>query len=296
MDIKQLSYFVQIAADESFSAAARKLFVSQPALSKAMKSLEQELSIKLFYSADRKTKLTEAGERFYKKAQKLLEDYRDLIETAAENIGGERGHITLGLPPIVGSCLLTNLVARFYSQYPQIEFTLVEKGVNALQEDVMAGAIDMACVILPLYSNQFDEQPLTSDKNVLLVSESHPLADCTSVDFSELANETFVLFNEEFTLYRQILTACRESGFEPNIAVTSSQWDFLTELVRENQGISILPRPILQKYGTQGLKLININHRCSDWNVSLISKKGHYMTSACRKFMDYLKSSFNDRQ
>ena len=100
-----------------------------------------------------------------------------------------------------------------------------------------------------------------------------------------------MLFNEEFTLYRQIIAACREAGFEPNIAVATSQWDFIVELVRENRGISILPRPILDKFVPKGVKLLDIEQQISHWDVALIAKKGHYMSSACKKFIDFVKAN-----
>ena len=295
MDIKQLNYFIQIAIDESYSIASKKLYISQPALSKVVKNLEQELNIKLFYSSERKTKLTDEGRVFLQKAQKLVEDFNELLETTCKNEKIEKGHIALGIPPIVGSCYLSDLVIKFQKEYPNIDISITEKGANGLQQDVFLGVLDMGCIMMPIFSNQFEITPIFEDRNVVLVNKEHPLSDRKSVSLSELHNETFLTFNEDFTLYHQILTSCREHGFEPNIAVTSSQWDFLVELVSQNFGISILPRPIFEKYEHPQVKLLELedDETLREWKIALIFRKNRYMSNASRHFISFLKQNLH---
>jgi len=288
VDIKQLNYFIQIAQDQSYSVAAKKLYISQPALSKVVKNLEQELGVKLFYFAGRKTKLTDEGSLLFEKAQKLVEDFNGILSMSGSGSVMEAGHVAMGIPPILGSCFLVDLVMAFQKQYPGIDINLVEKGAHVLQQDVFMGLLDIGCVLAPIYSNQFDIMPLVRDQSMLLVHREHPLAQAESVTLDDLKEERFVIFNEDFTLHHKILAGCRDAGFEPNIAVTSSQWDFLLELVSQNYGVSILPRPILVKYRQPNIRLIPVTGCDVEWDFVLISRKDRYMSSACRRFMEYL--------
>ncbi|MBQ4061681.1 MAG: LysR family transcriptional regulator [Christensenellaceae bacterium] len=295
MDIKQLNYFIQIAVDESYSIASKKLYVSQPALSKVVKNLEQELNTKLFYSSERKTKLTDEGRIFFKKAQKIVEDFNELLETSCQSENMEKGHIALGLPPIVGSCYLSDLVIRFQNAYPHIDISITEEGANSIQQDVFLGVLDIGCIITPIFSNQFEITPIISDRNILLVNENHPLSEKETVTISDLRDENLLIFNEDFTLYHQIIAACRDNNFEPNIAVTSSQWDFLSELVSQNFGVSILPRPILEKYPHPHTVAIefNDNESIKEWNVAMIRRKNRYLSTACKHFKNFLEKNLS---
>ncbi len=294
MDIKQLTYFVQVAIDENYTVAARKLFISQPALSKVMKNLEQELGLKLFYYSDKKTKLTDAGQELFAKAKKLIEEYNALLASIHEKNDFEKGHVTLGIPPILGSCYFSAVLAGFNKAYPGITITIVEKGANGIQQDVMMEHIDIGFVILPIFSNQFDSIPIIENNNLLLVHKSHPLAGKQSVRYSDLKDEIFVIFNEDFTLHNQIISACRNSGFEPMISVKSSQWDFIVELVSHNQGVSILPRPILEKFPNPDIRTLSIEADSSSrWDIALISKRGRYMSYAGTKFIEYVTNAFS---
>ena len=292
MDIKQLTYFIQIATDQSYSIAAKKLYISQPALSKVVKNLEQELGVKLFYFSGRKTKLTDDGSRLFEKSKKLVEDFNEILSMGGSDGAMEAGHVVMGIPPILGSCFLVDAVMAFQKLYPNIDISLVEKGAHILQQEVFLGLLDIGCVLAPIYSDQFDITSLVDDESVLLVHRDHPLAQRKSVALEELRDERFVIFNEDFTLYHKILAGCRDAGFEPDIAVTSSQWDFLVELVSQNYGISILPRPILIKYRQPNIRMIRIeNGDILGWNIVIISRKDRYMTGACRRFIDYLSES-----
>ena len=291
MDIKQLNYFIQIANDESYSTASKKLYISQPALSKVVKNLEQELNMKLFYSSERKTKLTDEGRAFFEKAQKLVEDFNHLLESTGKSDKTEKGFLSLGLMPIVGSCFLSEIVIEFQKEYPNIDISISEKGANSIQQDVFLGTMDIGCAITPIYSNQFEIIPIIHDRNMVLVNENHPFASKEKLTVSDLIDENLVIFSEEFTLNQQIMAACKEVGFKPNVAVTSTQWDFLTELVALNFGISILPRPILEKYPHPHSVAVEFDESESlrDWNPALIYRKNRYMSNAAKLFISFLK-------
>jgi len=146
---------------------------------------------------------------------------------------------------------------------------------------------------LPVYDDKFDSINLVSDETVLVVSDSHPLSDCSEVTYGDLKGERFVIFNKEYTLYHQITANCRNAGFEPLIVSTSGSWDYITELVSLNHGVTIMPRPIFQKRAYKGIKVLKLCGDNISWNVVLITKKGVAPSNIVKSFVEYTKNYFS---
>ena len=137
MDIRQLKYFVQVADSGPYSLASQKLFVSQPALSKTIKGIEEELGFTLFYSHQRRQYLTDRGQILYDKAVHLIKEYNSLMETAYDESGIEKGHLTIGMSGSTGSSsLFGHIYPGFAANHPMIDFTTVEKVTSILKEEI----------------------------------------------------------------------------------------------------------------------------------------------------------------
>ena len=113
MDIKQISYFLAVAQEKSFSKAAENLTVSQPTLSVAVKKLEEELGVQLFYSFSREQRLTDEGLRLMKGARRLMEAYQQTVEGVRVMDRNTEGAFTLGLSPLFGACFFGDLLPGF---------------------------------------------------------------------------------------------------------------------------------------------------------------------------------------
>lgn len=291
MDTRQLSYFVQVAKDRSFTLAARNLHLSQPALSKMIKKLEEDLGVQLFDRSEHKMTLTDAGEKLFEEGQKLLSEMAAVTEAIKDTKNLKTGNVSVGIPPVIGTSYFPPLIANFRNDYPGINLSIIENGAVTVYEMVEKGFVDLGLIILPELSDRIEYIPVIEDEAVLIVHRDHPLANRSSVKFEDLQNEAFALLNETFLIHHHVIKACREAGFEPNIYFSSSQWDFLTELVCLNQGISILPRPILARFNSQNIKQIPIDHPEMRWRIAIILKKNRYVSHAARKFIDYIKEN-----
>lgn len=291
MDTRQLSYFVQVAKDNSFTVAARNLHLSQPALSKMIKKLEEDLGVQLFDRSEHKMTLTDAGERLFEDGQRLLSEMDRITETIQDTKNLQTGNVSVGLPPVIGTSYFPPLIANFRNDYPGINLSIIENGAVTVYEMVEKGYVDLGLVLLPELSDRIEYIPVIEDEAVLIVHKDHPLANKESVVFNDLKGETFALLNETFLLHHHVVDACRESGFEPNICFSSSQWDFLTELVGLNQGVSILPKPILSRFNSMNIIQVPINHPAMRWRIAIILKKNRYVSHAARKFIDYVKQN-----
>lgn len=289
MDIKQLRYLVEIVKGGGYSEAAKKLYVSQPNLSKSIKNLEQELGQKLFYMEGNRARLTESGENLFHMAENLIEQYDEIYNVMRNMTHLITGTVKIGIPPIIGTCVIPRLLSEFKQKYPDIHVQVNQKAADTVQRLVDERKLDIGFTIMPVISDAFQIVPLVRDKNKLIVNKNHPLAKCKKVNYEMLKNETFVLLDDEYTLYQNIVAGCRESGFEPRILLKASQWDFIVQLVKINMGISIIPRRILEMYPMSDIVEVEIDHRSSAWDVVMIAKQNIYKSLATKQMISFIE-------
>lgn len=289
MTLKQLTYFLEIAKMRNFTKAAANLYISQSALSKTVKAMESELGVQLIDRTVNHFKLTPEGEIFYQKGLIAIKNINSELEDLYGSLGTEKGHITVGIPPVIGTAYFTSIIYKFRNMYPDVELKIIEAGANTIKKWVSDGEVDIGVVILPVSNDDFNVIPIVTAENVLLVNKNHPLAQYDEVSFKMLKDERFIALNSTFMLYDQIISLCRISGFEPNIVCESSQWDFITEMVVLDQGVSILPRPILKRYNSDKLKLISLNDPSFSWNIAIILKKDKYISRIIKSFIELSK-------
>lgn len=291
MDIKQISYFMAVAQEGSFSRAAEKLEVSQPTLSMAVKKLEEELGAELFYSFNRRQNLTDEGLRLKEGAAKLLEVYQETIENVKLSDYVGSGAVTLGLSPLFGACFFGDLIPSFSAAYPNIKINMIEDGANKIDELVEKGEVDLAVTLNTERTASFASCHFSTQRNVALLHKKHPLANAKSITVADLKEDSFAIFNQDFILNRQIMSACHAAGFRPKIALLSSQWDFMVDLVSRNRAVSILPKPVLDKHPDPNVVCVPLMDSMKYWDIVLAWNKQKYMSKSCRLFLDYVKEN-----
>ena len=288
MDIRELKYFTQVAISANYSAAAEKLYISQPALSKVIQKMERELGTKLFYTEHRQQCLTPEGQQLYEKASKVIAEYDEISEAVHTDKGFCSGHVHIGFPDVAGTCFFCELIANFSHQYPNIKLHIREDGSQRILSDVESGALDVGCVVLPVPEDSFDASLFVRDSSCLVVSKDHPLARRDSVSLKELRDESFILLGAEFSTHYDIKTALQQAGFEPNIVMLSSQWDFVIQMVRLNYGISVLPSSIFKRFSFPDIHLLQIAHPAMRHHLELITKKDGYVSYAVNCFISHV--------
>ncbi len=290
MNLKHLSYFVDISKRESFTKAADDIYVSQSALSKSVKSLEQELNVTLIDRTSKSFNLTEEGRTLYVEGEKLLQYIDESQDKIIEKIHRSRRRLRIGVPPVISTVYFSQLLFRFIKQYPNIELEISEVGANIVQNQINAGNIDIGVVILPIINtDNYHIIPAMSSDNALIVNKDHPLASRDEVDFKELEHEDFLILDRNYMLHDRIIKNCEIAGFYPHITTESSQWDFLAEMVAYNQGISILPVPIMKRfYSSDRIKMIRLKEPEFPWNIAMIFKKEKLITAQMEEFIHFV--------
>ena len=292
MDIRELKYFTQVAVSANYSAAAEKLYISQPALSKVIQKMERELGVKLFYTEHRQQCLTPEGRQLYDKAAKVIAEYDEIEEAVRSDKGLFSGHVHIGFPNVAGTCFFCELIADFSRQYPNIKLHIREDGSQRILSDVESGVLDVGCVVLPVSEETFDASLFIRDSSCLVVSKDHPLAQRDSISLGELRDESFILLGADFSTHHDIKEALQQAGFEPNIVMLSSQWDFVIQMVRLNYGVAFLPRSLFQRFYYPGIPLLDIDGGFQMEDLGLVTKHGQYLPRSVKCFIDYALTHF----
>ncbi|MBC6007831.1 LysR family transcriptional regulator, partial [Bacillus pumilus] len=224
MDIRHLTYFLEVARLKSFTKASQSLYVSQPTISKMVKNLEDELEVQLFYRNGRQVEMTDAGQTMYTQASEITQSFQNLTSELNDLMNVKKGHIRIGLPPMIGSSFFPNVMGEFRQQYPDVTFQLVEHGSIKVEEGVEDGSLDIGVIVLPANDKIFHTYTIIKEDMKLVTHPSHPMAGRDKVDLADLKEESFIFFREDFVLHSRILNECMNAGFRPNVIYETSQW------------------------------------------------------------------------
>ncbi|WP_340373639.1 LysR family transcriptional regulator [Peribacillus sp. FSL E2-0218] len=294
MDIKHLQYFIEVTNFNNFTRAADHLFITQPAISKMIKNLEIELGVELFDRSRKQLILTDAGRVVLEQAKLIDKAFRNL-ETEVDNLLGlKKGHIRIGLPPIIDASFFPQILSRFHEQYPNITFQLVEDGSKKIEESVQKDQIDIGVIVLPTNTSLFHHFSFLEEDINLIVYPSHPFANRQEIDLAELENESFILFNKDYVLRDLIISSCSEAGFSPHIVTESSRWDFIEEMVYCKLGVALLPESLCRH--DERVRSIKVKQPSISWKLGFIWSKDHYLSYAAKEWLKYTKEALNNKE
>lgn len=254
MELRQLIYFVAVAEELSFTRAATRLRIAQPAVSQQVRRLERELRQELFDRSDRRIRLTTAGEIFLAHARTSL-TAAQAGRNAMHSLGGElSGVLTVGTIPAPPRWLLERL-RSFRARHPKVRFKITTGDPERLAELVSAAGLDLALVGVTgprqpagssgrrlgvtLGSRPIDEEPL-----VVVTPPGHPLARREQVTLKKLGEAQLVTLSAGSGLRAVLESAFAAAGLDPDIAVEANAVHDLGALVAAGLGVAVLPTSV----------------------------------------------------
>lgn len=285
MDVQSLRYFVEVARRGGFTRASEALHVTQPAVSKMIKALEEELGTPLLLRERRQVTLTQAGRLVLERAQGVLDSMRVIEEEVVQLTSLRRGRLRLGLPPIVGVTYFPQLLAEFHRAHPGIVLEIREEGSHNIEKLVLDRDLDVGAVVLPTDEEAFGTLPFVSDALGVVLHPGHPLAGRRSLPLRDLRDSHFVFYRPDYALHGHILDACRRSGFTPEVVSESSHWDFIVELVAANIGVALLPQTICRQLDERRVRSIPMSDPLIPWKVALIWRRDRHLPPATRAWL-----------
>jgi DNA-binding transcriptional LysR family regulator len=257
LELRQLTYFVAVAHEESFTRAAERLHVAQPGVSQQIRRLEAELGAALFDRSSRRPRLTAAGAALLPHARDALaasEAGRQAVAALQDVIGGT---LLLGAIPGIPDLDLPGLLAAFRTAYPAVDIALREdqpapliEGLRRDEHDVIVVGLSSSDPPDGLLVDVIRVEPL-----VLVTSIDHQLANRHSVSVAELRGESLVSLTRASTLRGLVEQACAAAGFSARIALETTEVGLLCDLVTQGLGVTIVPRSTADHSARHGAKL-----------------------------------------
>jgi DNA-binding transcriptional LysR family regulator len=295
MNIKQLETFVTVARQLSFTKASEEMFITQSSVSKIIKSLEDELSVQLFYRTPQ-IRLTDAGKELYRHSVDVL----SMLDNIPIEIGNlsklKKGRVRIGIPPIIGSSFFPGVIGSFKAKYPEIDIRLTEVGSKVIIDELENGNLDVGIVCsYPSNRDEYHIYPLVKSQLMVGVHADNPLASRESLSFSDLRDESFVLFKEDFSLYDSIMEGCSQNGFSPNIICNSSQKDFILEMVASKMGITCLPLVTCAHVNNDSLRFVPLENPRIFLSLLITWKRNRYLSYASREWIRFTSETLDIR-
>ncbi len=288
MELRALRYFVEVVRQQSFTAAAEQMFVTQPTISKMVKALEDEIGSPLLLRDSRQMVLTDAGRIVYQRGQDVLAAQAQLQAELDDLAELGRGELTIGIPPL-GGAAFTPAIAEFRRRHPNIELKLVEQGARAIEAALASGELEMGGVLEPVDPAVFDVQRMVRAPLWLVSRRGARWDREQAVPLADLAEEPFVFYAESLALHQAVIEACARAGFAPSIVSRSGHWDFMAALVHAGVGIALLPAPYCRRLDPAQFSCRPIVEPEIEWSIALGWLRRGYLSHAARAWLEVVR-------
>jgi DNA-binding transcriptional LysR family regulator len=285
LDIRALRYFAEVVNCGGFSRASEILHVTQPAISRAVRLLEEECGVRLLTREPKTVKLTREGEVVYRHATQMLRQARQLTSELKDMKSELKGVLRVGLPPLVGSTFFPDVIAKFRREYPGIELQIAEFFSSHLEQALDDGEIDIAAAMLPVDTERFVVQQFAADRLMFVVNPGHEISAYSAMRILALKSQPLVTFTKDFKLCQLIEDACRAQGFIPSIVGRSSHLDLVLAMVASGMGITVLPESVIERNNVRHFVSVPIVKPAIHFELALVRLRESYVSHGCRAWL-----------
>ncbi|MEK8130628.1 LysR family transcriptional regulator [Paenibacillus filicis] len=282
MDSRKLHYFAEVATAASFTKASEKLLVAQPAISKTIQKLEDELQLVLFDRSEKSAILTPEGKILFDYATDILEKIEDARRRMEELRVLQRGEIRIGLPSTFGSAYFLPIIKEFIYQYPSVNISVVEEGTKRIRMLIERKEIDFGIIAVNSAEPEVEMIPLLVDDMVACFPTDHPFAKKNAVALHELVDEPLILFKDD--CFQQRLF--KNAGLDTKVIFTTNQLSIIESLVGEGVGATLLLRMVAESLSSLGS--VPIYPQIPIY-LGVCKKRNTYLSKAGQTFLDFLK-------
>ena len=283
MEIRQLYYYMELCKQKNFTEAGYACNMTQGALSKQIRKLENELGITLIRRNTRKFELSKEGEIFLSYAKKMTGTYEEMLKNVQKN-----QEIKIGCMPVLAPYHFARLVADFRKEYPDIKLVIDERIASEIQEN--SDRYDF----LILRENMMEDQkkfrfsPLYDDKLCAVLYEKHPLYGRDRLQLKELKDDVFIFPERGSGSYEVFYKSCEKAGFEPKIAFEFPQANTIMSFVSEGVGVTITFSTVYREAKCAGVKMIPLEDELHSV-ISLFYRKNKPLDYAKKQFLNYVR-------
>ena len=275
MELRKLKQFTVLAEELHFGRAAERLAMTQPPLSLAIRSLEDELGVRLFERTRRRVALTHAGAAFLEEAQVLLARADQAVEQARAADRGEVGRLTVGFMAATAYTVLPMVLRDFAASYPAVRLAVRELTLPQQYEALRRGDIQVGLVRPPVLDAELDAEVILEEPLVIALPAKHRLASRARIAAKQLAGEPFVMFQRGpgLVLHDLVTRFCLGVGFTPRVVQEASQTHVVVGLVSAGIGLALVPESA-QNIRLRGVVYRSLNDTTPPVHTALAWRRG----------------------
>ena len=287
MDTQALTAFLAVAESGSFSTAAERLFITQPAVSKRIAQLEQQLGTRLFDRVGRRIRLTEAGEALLPRARQVLLDLEDMGRAISNLTGTVSGTLRIGTSHHIGLHRLPPVLRRFSREYPDVKLDIHFIDSEEAWEAVLHGDLEMGVVTLPPQPDpRLHSQAVWQDPLVFMAAPEHPLARLDRVTLETLTGYSAILPSPVTFTRRIVESLFEEQALTLNISMSTNYLETIHMMASIGLGWSVLPETMLD----DSVVRLNVDTALPVRRLGVVTHPGRSRSNAAGAFLDILNS------
>ncbi|MGQ9509289.1 MAG: LysR family transcriptional regulator [Thermodesulfobacteriota bacterium] len=287
--LHSLLVFHEVVRQKSFSKAAEELFISQPAVTKHIKGLEDQLGFVLIHRGRGEFKLTEEGKTLLREARRIVNLLRG-AEDRLEKLQKERqGSLKIGTSESYSKCLMPELLSAFQNGYPFIKISLDVGNSEEIERSLTNYRNDLALIAVTKTSLRFVSIPFLKEELVLIVSPFHELACKDRISIREIQRFPFIIRAKGSTTRKVLLEAFKKSRIQPSLLIEAGSSEFIKQWVSEGKGISIIVKRIVEEEVRKGiLQMISLEDPLT-LQVALLYLKEERANPVIRAFSRFIQ-------
>ncbi|OLL32571.1 LysR family transcriptional regulator [Burkholderia sp. SRS-W-2-2016] len=289
MELKQLRYFVAVAEELHFGRAAKRLFISQPALSFDIRKFEEQLGVQLLARTNKSVTLTNAGQALLGEARRLLLQASEAERITQRSAHGLAGRLRIGF---VNSMLYRGMpqaVSRFEADHPGVEIVLKEMNTSEQVQAIQRMQIDMGYAHWGNFPSEVVSTTVFSEPFLCCLPAGHALARKRKIDLRALAQEPFILFPRTVSPHYHdlIIAQCVSAGFSPLIRHEARLWQTVVTMVGFGMGVALVPYT-LRQIGDPRVCFVPLQGEALRSEVLLL-RRGGATEPVADRFIEYLR-------
>lgn len=286
----QLEYFTRVVQEKGFSKAATSVFRTQPAISIAIRRLEEEIGLPLLERNQKVPVLTEAGQVVYDYAQRIL-GLRDDVGQAIRDLQTlKKGRVRVGANESTSLYLLPELILTFRQEFPDVKVEIFRQVSSRLPRELLDRKIDFGLMAFEPVDRELEAFPVLKDELVLIMSPRHPLARRSAVKVKELANEPFVAHNVNSGSRVKVIETFARQHTPLNITLELATIETIKRFVQKRVGLAFVPRMCVREELARGV-LVSVPVRGLTHNRTLWAayRRGIHLSPAAAAFLNLLR-------
>jgi DNA-binding transcriptional LysR family regulator len=290
MELTQLEFFISVVEEGSFSKAALRVFRTQPAVSIAIRRLEDEVGAPLFERSQKTPRLTEAGELLFDYAKRMLALRDQAQQVVAELRTFQRGRVRIGANESTSLYLLPQLILRYREQHPNVKVEIYRHVSERLPREVLDHNVDFALLAFEPEDGDLQSFPILRDELILILHPEHRLAAREALTVKELGQESFLAHNVKTASRHKVIEVFAQEHTPLNITLELATVETIKRFVQQQIGLAFVPRMCVREELERGtlatVPVRGLTYRRTLWATH---RRGMTFSHAAAAFLEVLR-------